>query len=382
MKKSNFIINNEIFEYEISNIELNSFIIKSSPYDYIVNFVSKENIIDTLDSFKKMNSEKHFIFIDENVYCNYKNSLFSNENRLEFNALEKNKTIDFSLKLILKLTELNFNKNNKLISVGGGITQDVSALTRALYKRGVDWIYYPTTLLAMSDSCIGAKSAINFKENKNLLGLFSAPKEIFIYTGFLSTLNTRDILSGYGEITKLSIIGGEDSMSYCKSIMSSQSNLLENIDLLIKLALVIKKVVIEKDEFDINSRKALNYGHTIAHALEPLANYKIPHGIAVLIGMIIENYIARDFGILNSSDCNKINDLLMPLIDVESKRILKNIKMDNLFINMKKDKKNEKNAIAFAIPKKIGHFQILHIDQNSELKTSIIKALNKIHEEN
>ena len=164
----------------------------------------------------------------------------------------------------------------------------------------------------MADSCIGAKSAINYGGTKNLIGLFSAPKEVFINTTFLKTLDKRDVLSGYGEIIKLCIVGGKSTIEEFMKVKDLQKgDLLFQIDILIKTALTVKKAVIIEDEFENNIRKALNYGHTIGHAIEPIVKYKIPHGIAVLIGMFVENYISNEYGYLDSVSCNKLNKIII-----------------------------------------------------------------------
>lgn len=115
-------------------------------------------------------------------------------------ANEQNKTIDYAQEVIRKLIQLNVRKDDSLIAIGGGVTQDIVTFIASILFRGVDWKYYPTTLLAQCDSCIGSKSSINFDHYKNLLGTFNPPSEIFIYTPFLSTLTESEIRSGIGEM--------------------------------------------------------------------------------------------------------------------------------------------------------------------------------------
>jgi len=231
----------------------------------------------------------------------------------------------------------------------------------------------------MADSCIGAKSAINYGGTKNLIGLFSAPKEVFINTTFLKTLDKRDVLSGYGEIIKLCIVGGEFTIEEFKRVKDLQKgNLLFKIDVLIKTALIVKKAVITEDEFEINIRKALNYGHTIAHAIEPIVKYKIPHGIAVLIGMFVENCISNEYGYLDLESCNSLNMIIIEHIDQKSLNYFKSVDIKELLLNMKKDKKNELNNISFAVPVAIGHFMILQLKNNKKLLTTIDEAFKNI----
>jgi 3-dehydroquinate synthase len=160
----------------------------------------------------------------------------------------------------------------------------------------------------MTDSCIGKKTGINYENIKNQVALFAGPKKIFIYTPFLTTLTNAEIQSGIGEIIKLLLIGGYN---------------LENIDYssydFIKKILLIKKSIIEFDEFERNIRKSLNYGHTFGHAIESATNNKIPHGIAVSIGMIMINDI---FGF------TKYNDEIKKYIDIKFLDMIKNIDLD------------------------------------------------------
>jgi 3-dehydroquinate synthase len=231
----------------------------------------------------------------------------------------------------------------------------------------------------MADSCIGAKSAINYGGSKNLIGLFSAPREVFINTTFLKTLNKRDVLSGYGEIIKLCIVGGESTIKEFKKVKDLQNgDLLFKIDVLIKTALMVKKSVITEDEFENNIRKALNYGHTIGHAIEPIVKYKIPHGIAVLIGMFVENYISNEYGYLDTQSCNMLNKIIIDYIDKKSLSHLKLVIVTELLLHMKKDKKNESMNISFAVPIAVGHFKVLQLKNDNKLIFTIDNSLKNL----
>ena len=292
--KNGFKIENETIYFNHKDIQKSEFVIKSTPYDYTVKFIDDKNLRLVLLQNRNINKQKNFIFVDKNVNKIYKEKLWKKDHTLTLIANEENKTINSSLLIIDLLNKNNFTKKEILISIGGGITQDVTAFARSIFKRGINWTYFPTTLLSMADSCIGAKSAINYGGTKNLIGLFSAPKEVFINTTFLKTLDKRDVLSGYGEIIKLCIVGGESTIEEFKKAKDLQNgDLLFQIDILIKTALIVKKAVISEDEFENNIRKALNYGHTVGHAIESIVKFKIPHGIAVFIGMFIENCISN-----------------------------------------------------------------------------------------
>jgi 3-dehydroquinate synthase len=377
--KNVFKIENVSISLNHKDIQKTEFIIKSSPYDYTVKFIDDKTLRLVLLQNRNINKKKNFLFVDENVDKIYKEKLWKKDHTLRFKANEENKTINSSLLVIDLLNKNNFTKKEVLISIGGGITQDVTAFARSIFKRGINWTYFPTTLLSMADSCIGAKSAINYGGTKNLIGLFSAPKEVFINITFLETLDKRDVLSGYGEIIKLCIVGGEATIEEFKKVKDLQNgDLLFKIDVLIKIALIVKKVVIAEDEFENNIRKALNYGHTIGHAIEPIVNYKIPHGIAVLIGMFVENYISNEYGYLDSVSCNMLNKIIIDYIDKKSLSYLKLVSITELLLHMKKDKKNELINISFAVPIAVGHFKVLQLKNNKKLLFAIDNAFKNL----
>jgi 3-dehydroquinate synthase len=373
--KNKFKIESQVLSLNLKEIQKSEFIINSSPYNYTVKFIDDKELKLILSRNRSLNGKKNFIFSDKKVDKIYKKKFLNSDEILLLEANEKNKTIKSALILVDILNKNNFTKKENLISIGGGITQDVTAFARAIFKRGINWTYVPTTLLSMSDSCIGAKSAINYGDTKNLIGLFSAPKDIYISTSFLYTLNPRDILSGYGEILKLCIIGGDDTIGIFNKVKHLQKeDLLFQVEVLIKTALLVKKVVITKDEFEYNIRKALNYGHTIGHAIEPLVMFKIPHGIAVLIGMYVENIISYEYGYLDLQSCKYLNNIIIDYIDSKSLIYLKTISIKELLINMKKDKKNDLLKISFAVPVKIGHFKVLQLKNDKKLANTIEKA--------
>jgi 3-dehydroquinate synthase len=377
--KNVFKIENELIYLNHKDVQKSEFVIKSSPYDYTVKFIDDKNLRSVLLQNRNINKQKNFLFVDKNVNKIYKEKFWKKDNTLTLIANEENKTMNSSLLIIDFLNKNNFTKKEILISIGGGITQDVTAFARSIFKRGINWTYFPTTLLSMADSCIGAKSAINYGGSKNLIGLFSAPREVFINTTFLKTLDKRDVLSGYGEIIKLCIVGGESTIKEFKKVKDLQKgDLLSKIDVLIKTALMVKKAVITEDEFENNIRKALNYGHTIGHAIEPIVKYKIPHGIAVLIGMFVENYISNEYGYLDSSTCNMLNKIIIDYIDKKSLSHLKLITITDLLLHMKKDKKNESSNISFAVPIAVGHFKVLQLKNDNKLIYTIDNALKNL----
>jgi 3-dehydroquinate synthase len=176
--------------------------------------------------------------------------------------------------------------------------------------RGVDWVHIPTTLLAQGDSCIGSKTSINFGKFKNQLGNFFSPKQIFIDVNFLKTLDKADLISGLGEMAHYFLVSSCEDFLYFKSEYHNAQNNLNILKDLIIRSLEIKKSYIEIDEFDQNERQVFNYGHSFGHALESLTNYRIPHGIAVSIGMDMSNFMSVKYGYMTEEARQEIRLLL------------------------------------------------------------------------
>ena len=241
--------------------------VKSHPQAYNVSFRGFSN------TFK----DNEVVLVDKNVQQLYN---IQHSKIIVIEAIEENKCIETVLDVCEKLMDFGFDKGCTLVVIGGGIVQDIGAYTAKTFRRGVNWIFYPTTLLSQCDSCIGGKTALNFKKYKNQLALFSAPKEVVIDTNFLQTLSDKDIVSGHGEIVKLFLTGGQYYIDN-----------LNNFTMLEKIyhSLMIKKAVIECDEFEKLERKSLNYGHSFGHVVETLTDYEIPHGEAVMLGIEIIN---------------------------------------------------------------------------------------------
>jgi 3-dehydroquinate synthase len=226
--------------------------------------------------------DKDVLVIDKNVLDLYKDRYGGYKHIFEVNAHEDVKNMTTVLKLVDYLMDVGFTKKDTLHVVGGGITQDISSMCAALFKRGIDWVFTPTTLLSMCDSCIGSKMGINHNNSKNQLGTFYPPMRVIVDVTFLKTLSEEDIHSGTGEILKLYAL---DDLPWD----------IDNLEEALKKCLDIKKKVIEEDELEKTIRPCLNYGHTFGHVFESMSNFKIPHGVAVMIGMyVIDRYFKKD----------------------------------------------------------------------------------------
>jgi len=326
-----------------------NFIVRSSIHDYEVRFEDDFTIV--LDS---QIDQGDIILIDENIYNLYKKGFISAFVKCDYiliKASEKQKSYLQLAPIIESLIEKDFKKNNKLIVFGGGITQDIGAFIASNMYRGVNWIFYPTSLLAQCDSCIGGKSSINFGKYKNQLGNFYPPNEIIIDLRFLDTLAALDIRSGLGEMIHFYLVSGHEDFNKIRSeyeFCLTDKNILRG---LIYRSLKIKKRVIEIDEFDKKERLLFNYGHSFGHAIESLTNYRIPHGIAVSYGMDIANYLSANLGYISDD----LRQTIRKLLEKNWEGVdFGNIEVGEFINVLKKDKKNIGSEINVILTRGLG----------------------------
>jgi 3-dehydroquinate synthase len=320
------------------NIDLSDEICVKSLYKNYNVYYNNKNLNTII---QEIYNDNDFIFIDRNVYNLDPNAFSCLNNILIFDAIEDNKNIEKVLELTDKLYSINFTKKNKLIVIGGGITQDVGGFAAAIYKRGINWVFVPTTVLSMTDSCIGSKVSIN-RISKNILGMFVAPDNIYISDFFLNSLSEDDVISGIGEALKLSLIGGETTYN-----LFLQKYKEKDYIAIIKIASLVKRLIIEDDEFEKHIRKVLNYGHTIGHAIESTTNYYIPHGIAVLIGMYIKNKL------FYGDKYENINNLILNMVNKNFFDVSFNF--SSFIEHILSDKKNRGNDVCFILLEEIGN---------------------------
>lgn len=252
--------------------------IASSQSKYVVT----SNFDDAFTSRKKS-----LIICDRNVHKLALGTFADAESWILVTANEQFKTLDSCSQLLEQLAEKGVNKDYQIIAIGGGALQDAVTLVASLYMRGLDWVYVPTTLMSMMDSCIGGKSSINLGRFKNTVGNFYPPKAVFIDPTYVTTLSAKDISCGISEGAKICYAASQEAFEDFASRIRRWRETLSEEDLLeaIFTSLEKKKWFIEIDEFDRKERKLLNFGHSFGHALEAASRFSIPHGIAVLVGM-------------------------------------------------------------------------------------------------
>lgn len=266
--------------------------------------------LDTLNA--KVPADAH-ILIDSHVadlYAARMANVLAHHSVLRIDAKETNKSLEKMPDYVAHLVDRGLRRDHKLIAIGGGIIQDITCFLSATMLRGVDWIFYPTTLLAQADSCIGSKSSINSGSAKNILGTFTPPREVHISTDFLATLDERDVRSGIGEMLKVHVIDGPDSFD---EIAADYGQVLDDPTVMtryIRRSLDIKKAYIERDEFDQGPRNVFNYGHSFGHAIEAATDFAIPHGIAVTIGMNMANYVAAQLAVGSDENYRRMQPVM------------------------------------------------------------------------
>ena len=317
-------------------------------------------------------NDKIIFLTQKSIYQCYKENFKVLFSKFDFNIIflkddETSKSFSEYKKTINKLVQLKCNRKTTLIAFGGGVVGDLTGFIASTYMRGIDYIQIPTTLLSMIDSSIGGKTGINLSEGKNLIGSFYHPILILIDPTLINTLPKKEVISALGEIIKYGSISNKFFLKYLfnnidKILMNKDKLLLEKI---IIECIKIKVSIVEKDEKEKGTRQILNFGHTLAHALENEIGYgKISHGQAVSYGLVTAAYLSMKLKKLPNTDyqfiCSCIRKLSLPLI--------KKINIQSLIKLMEKDKKNNNNNINFVLLNKIGKPII-----NNFIKKSMVK---------
>lgn len=257
------------------------------------------------------------LIIDEKVarlHADRLGAALSGRSVLRVEAGEANKSLERLPEYASFLIERGIRRNHVLVAVGGGVVQDITSFLAAVLLRGLAWRFYPTTLLAQADSCIGSKSSINVGPYKNQLGTFTPPDDIRVSTEALRTLPETDLRSGFGEMIKAHVLSGwEDARALLRDYprLSRDRELLERS---ILRSLEIKKRLVEADEFDRGERLVLNYGHSFGHAIESATEFRVPHGIAVTMGMDLANRLSERLGFMEPEAVRE----LQPVLDANS----------------------------------------------------------------
>lgn len=346
-------------------------IIESSTKTYKVNI---EKDFSFLEQYIK--EQNRLFVIDKKVYELYKDMLFcelKDEDIFLIDAIEDNKRIETALDVCEVMTKIPAKRNAHLISIGGGIIQDITGFAANVLYRGINWTFVPTTLLAACDSCIGGKTSLNYKQYKNLLGTFFAPDNIFICSEFFKTLSEKDFWSGLGEVVKFNVMFKEEGLTRIEeNIDALLERIPDKLDEFVMNSLLFKKKFIEIDEFDRGERIKLNFAHTFGHAFETMSNYEIPHGTAVAMGTVVANRISLSRGYMREDIVNRIEKVLAKIIHISFD--INKFDLDKIIDAIGKDKKQIDNNITAVL-----------FDENMELivyhdvlKEEILEALQML----
>lgn len=329
---------------------MSSLTIKSSIREYEVYF--SQSVFNALAN--ELNTDD-VCFVDQNVFSFLSNDvrqLITSGKHIHIEATEEHKSYTALTPIVEQLIENRFRKNNRIIAIGGGITQDITAFIASMMYRGVEWLFFPTTLLAQADSCIGGKTSINIGKYKNQLGNFYPPQKIFIVPALLKSLPELDFKSGMGEMLHFYLVSGEDDFEFYSQNYEKAFEDEAVLMALIKRNLEIKKGFIERDEFDRGERQLLNYGHSFGHAIESLTNYTVPHGIAVSYGMDMANFTSVKLEFIDEKVRQKIRPLLekiwlgTPITDIP---------VEEFELALSRDKKNIGNTYQLILTRGIGN---------------------------
>ncbi|BBH54065.1 AroB-related putative sugar phosphate phospholyase (cyclizing) [Fluviispira sanaruensis] len=344
--------------------KIDSININSHFGNYTVKFIH-----DPFQRMLELASDNHFFIIDENVFRLYEDKFYfiinNKQSYLLINPTEISKSLEKFPFYIEHCIRSNVKRETNIVAIGGGIVQDISAFLSSIIFRGLKWTFFPTTLLSQADSCIGSKTSINCMGIKNIVGNFYPPNCLYISALFLDTLSDLDLRSGLGEIIKIHAIYGQDEF---KNLEVDFDSLFLSKELLLKYiqkSLIMKKKLIEIDEFDKDQRLVLNYGHSFGHAIESATNYAVPHGIAVSMGCHFANYISMKISLNNGFIYKNMQHILRKNIPV-----IANVCFNEevFFDSLSKDKKNTKSSFIFILPGHDGIPVKTSVDNNSAFK--------------
>ncbi len=295
------------------------------------------------DTVASLYSEKAKKFLTEE---NIKSELFV------FPHGEKSKSPEILFELLEFLAAKHFSRKDVVIALGGGVTGDLTGLGAAMYMRGMHLVQIPTTLLAMVDSSVGGKTAVNLKSGKNLAGVFNQPELVLCDLQMLLTLSAEIFSEGVAEIIKYGVIADRKLFELVKN-----GELAKNIEKVVARCVSIKSEIVNEDEFDTGKRNLLNFGHTLAHSIEKMSEFKISHGNAVAMGMLLIAEIAWKRGLSKERCQDEIIDALFE----NNLPVSCPFSNSSLYYATENDKKSSSGRISIIVPEEIGNCRILNI---------------------
>ena len=344
--------------------------------NYLIHF--NENGIEALNTHLKENKYSNvFIIVDSltNEFCLPK--LLPNiETELvieiiEFEPGEENKNIETCIQIWNVLTELGGDRKSLIINLGGGVVTDLGGFVASTFKRGVDFINIPTTLLSMVDASVGGKTGIDLGNLKNQIGVINVPQMVLIDTQYLETLPQNEMRSGLAEMLKHGLIFDKD---YWEKFLDMKSVDFADIDELIYRSVEIKNEIVIQDPTEKHIRRALNFGHTLGHAIESYflendTKKTLLHGEAIAVGMILESYISLHKNLITEQEFNQIKSTIK---DIYEDVIFEDNDIQPIIELLIHDKKNEFGNIQFALIEGIGKIKINQSVENELILESFL----------
>jgi 3-dehydroquinate synthase len=283
-------------------------------------------------------------------------------------AIEENKSYDRVGPWIVRLLEGGLRRDGVIVAVGGGIVQDIACFIATVVMRGISWRYVPTTLLGQCDSCIGAKSSINIANFKNQLGSFHAPREVHVLGRLLQSLPEEALRSGFGEIVKFHLLEGDQAWAQIRGELRWDD--LGLVSRLVERSLRMKKRYIEEDEFDRGIRNLLNYGHTFGHAFESATSFRIPHGLAVALGISAATFVSERLGLAAAGHHAEVDSVLSRIYGTCGQE-LSDASIDAIIRAMRTDKKHVHGASFAILTRGPGRMSKERVDLDGQIRPAL-----------
>lgn len=324
----------------------------------------KGEIIFTDDYRQHIVADDSLMIIDANVYDNH--NPFPIKNQIIIRVDEKNKTLHTVNEVYSKLLEFGANRKTKIYAIGGGITCDIAGFVAATYMRGIPITMIPSTLLSQADASVGGKNGVNFADIKNIIGTIRQPNQVIIDTNLLKTLKPKQISDGYAEIIKIAAVMDSELFEILENISDKEmfNPTCSAFRYILKKAVKNKLEIVRQDENEAGIRRILNFGHTLAHAIEPV--YALSHGAAVAIGMVFATKLAEKYYDAESGISERIISILTKAkLPIERKLCAKSI-----FQFMANDKKRENDLVHYILLNTIGNAEARKINL-SELEAML-----------
>lgn len=346
----------------------------SSKIEFHQTILMQDSLWHTLKGF----GSKFALVVDENVKTHYGEFFLRalelarlDATLFTFPAGEQSKTRETKSFLEDQMHDHYFGRDTCLIAIGGGVTLDLGGFLAATYCRGIPLISIPTTLLAMVDAAIGGKNGVNTSHGKNRIGTTYQAKKIIIDTTLLKTLPKQELKNGFVEMIKHGLVASSLHVDFLENhvceLLAMESQLLEKA---ILDSCRIKMAIVKEDEQENGQRRILNFGHTVAHALERLTNYSLSHGEAVAIGLIAESHLSMQFGTLDRKSFERIYRLLLNY-GLPLKLPLK-LTPEGIRQAMLLDKKSVNSEPRFVLLEKIGQAKSFHSQYCTPVKTDLL----------